>query len=53
MKPTKLEYTKTATSFEQQIDILKHRGVIITDEKKAKEILKFYTTVYCSIVTKE
>ena len=39
MKPTKIEYTKTATTFEQQIDILKHRGVIITDEKKAKEYL--------------
>lgn len=35
----KQDYTKYATSFDEQIQILRSRNVIINDEKKAKEYL--------------
>ncbi|MBO4333292.1 MAG: Abi family protein [Paludibacteraceae bacterium] len=35
----KIPYTKQATSFDEQIHLLRSRGVVIKDEKKAKEYL--------------
>ena len=35
----KLLYTKEATTFEEQIELLKKRNIIISDENKAKEYL--------------
>lgn len=35
----KIRYTKQATSFDEQIQLLRSRGVVIKDEKKAKEYL--------------
>ena len=35
----KLKFMKTATNIDEQLNLLKNRGMIIEDEKKAKEIL--------------
>jgi len=39
MARRKIQYTKSATTFQQQIELLKNRGVIISDAEKAKEYL--------------
>ena len=39
MAPTKIAYTKRATTYDDQIKILRLRGAIIEDEDKAKEYL--------------
>lgn len=39
MRRIKTTYTKTATSFDEQISLLRSRGVVINDETKAKEYL--------------
>lgn len=39
MARTKIAYKKRATTYDEQIDILKQRGAVIADEEKAKEYL--------------
>jgi len=39
MARTRIPYTKQATDYDEQIRILRSRGVVISDEAKAKEIL--------------
>lgn len=39
MAQTKVAYTKRATTYKEQIDILRQRGAIIVNEEKAKEYL--------------
>lgn len=39
MPTRKIPYTKTATTYASQINILRSRGVVISDEDKAKEYL--------------
>ena len=39
MTGTKVAYTKRATTYDRQIELLRSRGVVINDEAKAKEYL--------------
>ena len=39
MERAKVAYTKQATTYDEQIRILRNRNVVISDEAKAKEYL--------------
>ena len=39
MAITRIAYTKQATTYDEQIRILRSRGVVISDEVKAKDYL--------------
>ena len=39
----KIPYTKQATSFDEQIHLLRSRGVVIKDEKKARKRIQLLT----------